>query len=254
LSTKDRNLNTFNRYIGITALLFGTSSSASMLINRRYGRAAARRFRVGMSSALIVQQALLGIAVWRSGGRGSNDHRHQLDLVDLMTLSRSWAASLLAGLVASGLRDRRGITGWMGWLALLYGSILCDWLDGPIARHRGTTQLGALLDLEADSWLTLCAAAGAVQWGNLPLMTASPPLLRYGLMCKDLRTTPYTDLFANEPDWGRHIGMGQMLLYIGALAPFRGPATSRLVWLAAPVQTSLQLCALLALHRRRSRS
>ncbi len=247
-------MNAFTRYVGISAGLVGTSGMASKVIARYYGKAAARRFYAGMCSTLVIQQILVGVAVQRGGGHGRAVQRHQLNLVDLMTLSRGWAASLLAGLLASGIRDRRGVAGWMGWLALLYGAILCDWLDGPVARHRGTSELGVLLDREADSWLTLCAAGGAVGWGDLSVSAAAAPLLRYLLMFDALRATPYAALHADEPGWVRHLGIVQMLLFIAALAPFRGSATSRLVCLTAPVQTPLQLCGLILLHRRRRRA
>ncbi len=253
-SAKDRELSTEYRYLGMSVLLLGMSEPASALLSRCYGRPAARRFRIGMSTTLLAQQTLVGLAVGRSDRGGATDHRHQLTLVDLMTLSRGWAASLLAGLIASGIRDRRGVAGWMGWLALLYGAILCDWLDGPIARHQRTSELGALLDREADSWLTLCTAGGAVAWGDLPIMVAFAPLLRYILMFEALRTTPYADVYTTEPVWVRPLGIVQMLVFIAALAPFGGPATSRLVRLTAPLQTPFQLCGLLALRRKMSRA
>jgi phosphatidylglycerophosphate synthase len=246
-------MSTLYRYVGLSLFLLGMSRPASTPVAKSYGRAAARRFLLSMSTVLVAQQALVGLAVARSGGTGRGRHRHQLTLVDLMTLSRGWAAALLAGLLASGIRDRRGVAGWMGWLALLYGAILCDWLDGPIARHRGASEVGALLDREADSWLTLCTAGAAVGWGNLPLLAASAPLVRYVLMLESLRTTPYASLHTDEPKWVRPLGIVQMLLFIAALAPFRGRATSRLVRLTAPLQTPLQLCGLLVLHQRTRR-
>jgi hypothetical protein len=45
-----------------------------------------------------------------------------------------------------------------------------------------------------------------------------------------------------------------MLLFIAATAPFRGPVTSRLVEIVAPLQTPVQLAAGLELHRRRMRA
>lgn len=247
-------MSTVYRYVGISVLLLGTSGPVSAVIARCYGRAAAGRFRLGMLATLVAQQALVGVAMVTGGGRGGADRRHELTLVDLMTLSRGWAASLLAGLLASGIRDRRGVAGWMGWLAILYGAILCDWLDGPIARHRGTSEFGAILDREADSWLTLCAAGGAVGWGNLSVMVAAAPLLRYGLLLEALRTTPYAAVHADEPRWVRHLGIVQMLVFIAALAPFGGRATSRLARVTAPLQTPLQLCGLLVLRRRIQRA
>jgi hypothetical protein len=46
------------------------------------------------------------------------------------------------------------------------------------------------------------------------------------------------------------MGIAQMLLFIAALAPFGGRATTRLCHLVAPLQTPLQLAGLLLLHRR----
>lgn len=241
-------MSPFNRWAAVTGSQLGLVRPACSLIAGQYGRMPARRFGAGMSVALVVQQALIGIAVTR------RKPRHRLNLVDLMTLTRGLAASLLCGLVASGVRDRRGGAGWMGWLALLYGAILCDWLDGPIARYLGASEVGAILDREADSWLTLCSAAGAVAWGSLPLHVTAAPVLRYLLLFHGLRFKSHARLHQDEPAWVRQIGIAQMLLFIAAMAPFRGAATSRLVDLAAPLQTPVQLGAGLALHRRRLRA
>ena len=238
----------FTRYLGVTVLPFALSGAATKAITRGYGKAAARRFRAGMWSSLLVQQALVGLAVARRDA-GSAGHRHRLTVVDLMTLTRGWGAALLAGLLASGIRDRRGLAGWLGWISILYGAVLCDWLDGPFARLWGTSEVGVLFDREADSWLTLCSAAAAAEWGGLPLTVASAPLARYVLVFEGLRTKPYSALFVDEPGWVRRLGIVQMLLFIAALAPFRGRATSRVVGLAAPLQTLLQLYGLLALRQ-----
>jgi phosphatidylglycerophosphate synthase len=175
-------------------------------------------------------------------------------VVDLITLSRGAAAAVLVGLAVSRIRDRRGFAGWLGWLALLYGSILCDWLDGPMARHLGTSETGALFDLETDSWLTLCTAGSAVAWGDLPVTVASAPMLRYILMFFALRDTPYAGLHVEEPGWVRRAGIAQMLLFIAALAPFGGRATWAAVQLTCSIQTPTQIAGLLLLeHRRRRR-
>ena len=96
----------------------------------------------------------------------------QSSLADTLTLSRAATGAVLAGLVASGIRDRKGIAGWIGWLMPLFG--VTDWLDGPLARRAGPTCLGGVLDIEADSWLTLWSAAGAVAWGNIPALVSTP--------------------------------------------------------------------------------
>jgi len=108
-------------------------------------------------------------------------------LADVLTLSRATTGAVLAGLVASGIRDRTGIAGRLSWSMLLLGVTALDWLDGPLARHAGATRLGSVLDIEADSWLTLWSAACATAWGDLPRWCLLPPILRYLDPLLDLR-------------------------------------------------------------------
>ena len=244
-------MSAFARYAGMSCVLLGASVPAARAIEWRYGQAAARRFVAGMGGALVTQDALVGLAVWESRDRGSSCRKHSLTLVDLLTLSRGGAAALLTGMITSGIRDRGGLAGWMGWLALLYGAVLCDWLDGPMARHLGTSELGALLDLEADSWLTLCVAASAVTWGDLPPSVMMPPALRYIFLFEALPTIPYSELHADQPGWVRHLGIAQMLLFIAALAPFGGRATRFAVRWALPIVTPLQVGGQVLQWRRR---
>jgi phosphatidylglycerophosphate synthase len=207
----------------------------------------AARFAVASSAALAAQQALVALALRRqrrSGGRG------HLSVVDLLTLSRGLAAAIMLGLLASGVRDREGPAGWTGWLALCGGSIVCDWLDGPIARRLGSTPAGAVFDLEADSWLTLSTAAAATAWGGLPRYCLAAPVARYPLLARALRELPYGRIFESEPRWARWSGIAQMLLFTAALAPFGGPLTRGAVRLAAPIVAPVQLGVMLRLHRR----
>lgn len=139
LSAKDSEVSTNIHYLGVSTLLLGASLPASAMIDKSYGKSVGSRFRIGMTVTLAAQQVLVGIVLRFSRSRSLKGHEHQLNLVDLMTLSRGWASSLLVGLMVSGVRDRRGAAGWMGWIATLYGAILCDWLDGPVARRRGTS-------------------------------------------------------------------------------------------------------------------
>src|SRR5438309_1624759 len=216
-------------------------------IARRYGRGPAARFAAGSAAALAGQQALVAAALERqerAGGPG------RLSAVDLMTLSRALAAAVLLGLLASGARDRAGLAGWTGWLALFGGSVVCDWLDGPIARRVGTSSAGVVFDLEADSWLTLSTAAAATRWGGLPAYCLAAPVVRYPLLARALRWLPYQRVFEAEPRWARWSGIAQMLLFTAALAPFGGPLTRAAVRLAAPVVAVVQLAVMLELHRR----
>jgi phosphatidylglycerophosphate synthase len=189
----------------------------------------------------------VSLALRRQARSGGLD---DLSLVDLMTLTRGLAAAVLVGLVASGTRDRTGLAGWTGWLAVFGGSVLCDWLDGPMARHLGTSAAGEVFDLEADSWLTLSTAAAAAAWGGVPGYCLAAPGIRYILLGRALRHLPYRQVFASEPRWARWSGIAQMMVFTAALAPFGGRLTRGAVRLAAPIVAPMQLGVLLVLHRR----
>src|ERR1700730_2021174 len=156
----------FQRRIASGVATAGLVAGAMLLavpVARRYGRAPAARFAAASTGVLAVQQGLVSLVLRSQARSGGPDN---LSVVDLMTLSRGLAAALLVGLGASGTRDRRGFAGWTGWLAVFGGSVVCDWLDGPIARHLGTSSAGEGFDLEGDSWLTLSTAAAAAPGGG----------------------------------------------------------------------------------------
>jgi phosphatidylglycerophosphate synthase len=210
---------------------------------RRYGRAAGVRFASGALAVILTQHSLVAVAAERQ--------RARLTPVDTMTLSRGSAAALLVGLLASGVRHRNGLGGWMGWCSMVYGSIVCDWLDGPIARRTGaTTDLGAILDLESDSWLTLAAGASAAAWGGLPAYCLAAPLVRYILLLMALRNVPYSEIYSGEPPWARQTGIAQGALFTAALAPFGGRATRFALRVATPIVAPLQLLVMMLLYRR----
>jgi phosphatidylglycerophosphate synthase len=201
------------------------------------------RFAAGSMAVLLIQQILVGVAVKRKGAH--------LTLVDAMTLSRGLAAGLMIGLVASGVRDRAGPAGWLGWGSMLYGSVVCDWLDGPIARRTGaTSDLGAVLDLESDSWLTLAASASAATWAGLPAFCMAAPLARYVFLLSALRTIPYSRIYSGEPAWARQTGIAQGALFTAALAPFGGRFTRTALRFAAPIIAPMQLAVMVRLNHR----
>lgn len=200
------------------------------LVARVYGARRGFHYAGGFAAATVAQQASIRLLQRRIGPeRGSP--------ADLLTLSRASCGAALAGLLATGIRDRTGPAGWLGWLATLLGATVSDWLDGPLARRLGPTRIGKTLDIEADSWLTLWSAAGAVRWGDLPPWCVLPPLLRYGHPALDL-------LGGGVPDGGgsrlnRLTGTAQMALIITALAPFRRrPSRRALALLAVAVSGS----------------
>jgi len=230
----------------ITVGLLAASVPPAVGLWRRYGGSAGSRFAFGAGATILAQQSLVGMAASRKDAR--------LTPVDAMTLSRGLAAAVLAGLVVSGVRHRGGLAGWLGWISIVYGSIVCDWLDGPIARRLGmTSELGALLDLESDSWLTLASASSATTLGGLPAFCMVAPLARYAVLMAAMRKIPYDQVFADEPVWARPIGIAQMALFTAATAPFGGSGTRAAVRSAAPIVASAQLLGMFFLYRRSQR-
>lgn len=132
---------------------------------------------------------------------------------DLLTWSRAGAASWLCGYAADPGPGRERL---IAWLVLLWGATVSDWLDGPLARRNGPTDFGAILDLEADSWLTLWAAVAAWRSGALPSACLVPPLLRYPVRWRRGLGTPMA-----TAAWQKAAGAGQMAVLALGLAPSR---------------------------------
>jgi len=132
---------------------------------------------------------------------------------NVLTFSRVGAAGYLCGYAAA---PRPGRARTFAWLALLWAATVSDWLDGPVARHFGPTRLGAVLDLEADSWLTLWAAAAAWRSGELPASCLVAPLLRYAVRSRRGLDAP----MASE-GWQKAAGAAQMGVLACALSPTR---------------------------------
>lgn len=239
------------RFGAVTSFLLGSAIALSLIVRRRYGPAAGWRFGASMGAALLGQQGLVSLALRRTTSASEGSNRHRLSLVDAITLSRGGTGALLVGLMASGVRHRRGLAGWLGWISLIYGAIVSDWLDGPIARRLGTSEVGAMFDIEADSWLTLCSGAAAVTWGGLPAYVVAPPILRYLRLAALQPFVPYRQLVSGDPLWTRHIGMAQMMLFIAALAPFRGRGTSLMLRIGTLPVVISQLASLASVSWRK---
>lgn len=181
----------------------------TLVIWHAYGLRKTILYLVGFIMALATQRVFLSAMIHKIG-------TEQSSLADALTLSRGTNGAVLAGLVTSGIRDRKGIASWIGWLMPLLG--VTDWLDGTLARRAGPTQLGSVLDIEADSWLTLWSSAGAIAWGNLPLWCLLPPLMHY---LEPLQSLLQGNLpRGGGPWWYRLAGSSQMGLLIVILAPF----------------------------------
>jgi len=128
-----------------------------------------------------------------------------------LTLSRAGAAAMACGTAFSGAGRRSTL------VALLFGCTVCDWLDGPLARRLGPTRLGALLDIEADSWLTLWGAAAAYRVGGLPGGALLAPALRYPLVAGAPGGRP------PHRAWQRAAGVAQMGVIVWGLTGRRAP-------------------------------
>src|SRR2546423_14518879 len=129
--------------------------------------------------------------------------------------------------------------------------MVSDWLDGPIARRLGTSEVGAMFDIGAGSWLTLWGSGAAVTWGDLPAYVVAPPVARYVRIAALRPWVPYRHLVSGDPLWTRHVGMAQMMLFIAALAPFGGRATRLLVKIATPLVVAGQLLTLAVVSWRK---
>jgi len=160
-----------------------------------------RRYNLAVASNLCVAAAFTMLAARRLGGP-------VLTAPNVLTLGRAGAAAMLCGTAFSG-RGRKAAL----W-ALLAGCTAFDWLDGPLARRLGTSRLGVVLDIEADSWLTLWGAVAGFRAGRLPGMSLLGPALRYPLAAgRKSRPQP----------WHRAAGAAQMVVIAGALSPWRPP-------------------------------
>ncbi len=170
--------------------------------------------------------------VWLAA-RQLQPHRKVLTGANLMTLSRTGCAALLAGTAAVPTVGRR-----VGWFAFLWGGV-SDWLDGPLARRGRPTRLRALLDMEADSWLTLWAAIAAYRTRVLPALSLLPPLLRYSIpILQGYRCA------ARPVDrlWQRLAAGLQTIALVSALAPW--VRARRLARRMAPVGAVAQTVAM----------
>ncbi len=193
-------------------------------------------YLAGAVAALAIQNGCVWALRRRIGPERSSP-------ADLLTHARGAAAAMLVGLVVTGYASATPATRWLAFaLVLLCGPL--DWLDGPLARHFGPTQLGRALDIEADSWLTLWCAAGAVALGVLPWWCLAPPVAHYLLPVHKLRHGHLPS--GGGSIWSRVVGVAQMVVFLAALTPVT------LVWLrailvaAANPVCGLQLFAILS--------
>src|SRR5713101_9371044 len=106
----------------------------TLVIWRTYGLSSTIRYMSGLTLALATQRAFISAMIGKIGPEPSS-------LADVLTISRAASGAVLAGLVTSGIRDRKGIAGWIGLLMPLLGATAIDWLDGTLARHLNASML-----------------------------------------------------------------------------------------------------------------
>lgn len=225
MTSKDKDIRQTLWYVELAIVV-----ATLLFMARNYGRGYAFRYLLGLLGALAVQRVFIVSMRHKIGSELSS-------LADLLTVCRASTGSVLAGLAVSGVRDRSGAAGRMGWIMALLAATLCDWLDGPLARKIGPTRLGGVIDIEADSWLTLWCAVGAVAWGDAPSICLIPPLLRYLDPLLDLRRGKLPR--GGGPWRSRVTGVAQMVSLLSALMPFEGCWRKRLLsLLAVPITVS----------------
>jgi phosphatidylglycerophosphate synthase len=208
---------------------------------RGYPRRAggAWRARVTFAGLVVLQLAFLGTMRHRIGPERPSP-------ADLLTGFRAvCAAGILAVATAPAeptMNQRRRL-----FVLAVLASTVTDWCDGPLARRFGPTRLGAVMDIEADSLLTLALAAAAVQWGGLPRLSLIPPIVRYSDV---VRTVQRGALFTGDAVWWCRVsGSAQMLCFLLALVPGRRQSARHLR--QAAVAASLAQLVTQALDGRR---
>jgi phosphatidylglycerophosphate synthase len=224
--------------VAIGVELMALASGALCLILTGQTASVWLRYICGTLAGTIALR-LLVVAIRHRAGR------ERFTVADALTRGRFAAGTTLVALAIAGFTDRVTLAGGIAWSIALLAATLMDWLDGPIARRVGPTRLGAALDIEADSWLTLATAAAAVAWGGLPWWVLAPPLFRY---IHPVHAWLSGDLPAGGgPWWARITGVAQMSLLLAALAPAEGDARDAILSAVTYPTVGAQLLALLAL-------
>jgi len=221
---------------GVVAILLASAPFA------RDDRGRGVRFVVAAAGSFLFQQLLIARALARRDHGEPDD----LDAVDALTLSRGLAASIVAASALAGPRDRRRYAARISWPLAVSGSTLTDWIDGPLARRRGRgpTQLGRVLDLELDSWLTLATTFAGTRLGTLDAVALVTPSLRYLAMASPIS---YDDVHAvGKSDRARNLGITQMALALASFAPFAGNTTTAVARFASLLLVPIHVIALAA--------
>jgi phosphatidylglycerophosphate synthase len=188
----------------------GVSLWARMRAPTHPPRADACRALVTFAGLIVLHLALLGTMRRRIGPEPPTP-------ADLLTGARVVCAAGILTAAVTGPGGQTQDQQRRHFVLAVLAATVTDWCDGPLARRFGSTRLGAILDIEADSLLTLALAAAAVQWGGLSRLALIPPVVRYSDL---VRTVWGGTIFSGDAIWWcRASGSAQMLCFLLALAP-----------------------------------
>ncbi len=232
------------RWMATSAALSGGLLVGSLSSRRRHGASYFSRLATVSSAVLLLQHAIVGWMALRqrkSGGLPPN----AFGIADVLTLTRGAVAAHLIGIAYSSHFDRSDQSPGPGSASLAVACTALDWLDGPVARRfGGGSAWGRTLDLEIDSWLTLCAACAACASGQLPLQVLLAPALRYVLLPQTRTANGSLNSW-----WTRLAGASQMLLFVLSLTPMVEGRARRVVGGTAVPIATLSMASLMAQAR-----
>lgn len=151
-----------------------------------------------------------------------------LSLLSLVLLLRAFrladlCTSARVGLLAAALlwASRIGAVAWPVWAACVV-AVVADLVDGAVARRRGPTAHGAVLDMEADQLATTqLAVLATVAWDVAPLVLVLPGFRLAYVLLGWLRGLPAHDPKPKAGDnrRARVICAGSMTLLLVTVAP-----------------------------------
>jgi CDP-alcohol phosphatidyltransferase len=173
--TKANHARAVTRWIAISAGLSGGLMLGSLRARRRHGAGYFRRHAAVSSAVLGFQHAAVGWLAIRRHKTGRLPPA-AFGIADTLTLARGAVAAHLVGIAYCATFNETDQPRGGGWASLEIASTALDWLDGPLARRFGAeSDWGGTLDLETDSWLTLCAACAACSGGRIAIEGSTRP-------------------------------------------------------------------------------
>lgn len=188
------------------------------MVARRDERAFIARYSAISLTVLVAQCLVTAFLVRRQRQIDGVRSTAFPSVADAVTLGRAAIGAHALGFVAATRCSSARFTGPLCWAPLLGAVTVGDWTDGWCARHLGQESTwGARLDVETDSWLTLCSACAAVTVGGLPAYVVLPPFARHALFWVALVQGAHLPYRHRGAWWERAIGTAQMAVLLGSL-------------------------------------